>query len=161
MYLFELAGLAEIDAIRDEVMYWTNFHAEKKKEKLISTNINPGNIVTTIKDNNNNNLQTVPVNLAINKNNVLSNSSIITNGKKSSRVLESNRRLQSMADIKRSNPNAFQYIGNSNNNKSRSSNPNDISLPPQIIYNNFINDYHKEASNNNNNKAPKSKRSSI
>lgn len=170
-----MTGLAEIDAIREEVKYWTNYAAnEKKKEKINSTNVNSINLTT--KDSNNISIiQPVPVisnnksNLSIiqpapvtsnNKSNQLDNPSVVSNSKKSSRVLESNGRLQSMADMKRSNPNAFQYIGNNKSNINNKSRSNDISLPPQIIYNNFMGDFHKEASNIND-RGTKSKRSSI
>ena len=140
-----MTGLAEIDAIKEEVKYWTDYAAaEKRKEKSISPIINVNSAKVSTKDNTNRSSIIQPVPLALN------NNPIVSKSKKSSRALESNRRLQSMADMKRSNPNAFPYIGNNNS---------DIPLPPQFISNNFMTEYHKDASNDIN--RAKSIRSSI
>ena len=135
--MFELTGLAEIDAIRNEVNYWTNYAMNKQKdrinEKVTNNNLkfvsNATTIVPTIKNVTNSN----PVSHNITNN--------VTNIKKS-RVIESNRRLQSLADMKRSNP----------------STTSDFNLSPQIIYNNYVNDLHKQQTNR---ASGKSKRSSI
>jgi len=121
--LFELTGLAEIDAIRNEVNYWTNYAMNKQKdrinEKVTNNNLkfvsNATTIVPTIKNVTNSN----PVSHNITNN--------VTNIKKS-RVIESNRRLQSLADMKRSNPSVSNTTATS---------ASDFTLSPQIIYNNY------------------------
>lgn len=152
-----MTGLSEIDAIRNEVNYWTNYAIEKKKDKEHS-NISNSTLKMT------NGVNASPTNAPIikNTNNVKSptagggtfsvstsntkstnNISTIPNSNKS-RVLESNRRLQTLADMKRSV------------NGTRT-NTNDIVISPHKIYNNNFTNEQSSAFRPSN----QSKRSSI
>lgn len=136
-----MTGLAEIDAIRDEVNYWTNYAIDKRKDKnnsnVLSSTLKVDNATTMVPPIGNS--PTLTKNITNTKPVVINDTS---NNVKKSRVIESNRRLQSLADMKRSNP----------------STTSDFNLSPQIIYNNYVNDLHKQQTNR---ASGKSKRSSI
>lgn len=104
-----MTGLSEIDAIRNEVNYWTNYAIEKKKDKehsnISNSTLKMTNVVNA-SPKTTNNIKSPTAGggtFSVSTSNTKStnNISTIPNSNKS-RVLESNRRLQSLADMKRS-----------------------------------------------------------